>query len=123
MLQPHGLAGRAVDFAGEGRGGNREGVADDAGEPFVIGVLQRDVDGERDLLDRAHAVALVGAHVARQVEKLVGGEVGRRHAVERLLIGRVGRLRRAPILGDQGLDGRLTRVRRSSIRSITCEPD
>ena len=40
-LQAHGLAGRAIDLADEGRGGDGEGVADDAGEPFVIGVLPR----------------------------------------------------------------------------------
>ena len=46
------------------------------------------------------------ADVARQVEKLVGGEIGRRHAVQHLLIGRVGRLGRAPVLADQRLDRR-----------------
>ncbi len=57
---------------------------------------QRDVDGERDLLDRAHAVEPVRAHVARQIEQFVGGEVGRRHAVQDLLVGGVGRVGRTP---------------------------
>ena len=34
---------------------------------------ERDVDGQRDLLDRREAVELVGADVARQVEELVVG--------------------------------------------------
>ena len=34
---------------------------------------ERDVDGQRDLLDRREAVELVGAHVPRQVEQLARG--------------------------------------------------
>ena len=48
----------------------------------------------------------MGADVARQVQKLVGGEIGGRNAVQHLLIGRVGRLGRAPVLADQRLDRR-----------------
>jgi len=47
----------------------------------------------------------VSADVARQIEQLVGREVGGRHAVQDLLIGRVGRLGRAAVLADQGRDG------------------
>ena len=169
------LAGRAVDLADERRGGDREGVADDARQPFVVLVLQRrlarldqaelrrhefhhaparriaahqrveivlelpdlierpflrqrregvggragaiiverrrvapqrDVDGERDLLDRAHAVEPMGADVAREIEQLVGGEIGGGHAVQHLLIGGVGRLGRAAVLADERRDGR-----------------
>ena len=39
-LQAHGLAGRAVDLRDEGRGGDGEGVADDAREPLVVLVLR-----------------------------------------------------------------------------------
>ena len=48
----------------------------------------------------------MGADVARQVQKLVGGEIRRRHAVQHLLIGGVGRVGRAAVLADQGLDRR-----------------
>ena len=44
--------------------------------------------------------------VARQIEEFVGREVGRRHAVQHLLIGGIGRLGRAPVLADQRLDRR-----------------
>ena len=80
----------------------------------------RDVDGERDLLDRAHAVEHMDARVARQIEEFVGREVGRRHAVQHLLIGGVGRLRRAAVLADQRLDGRsvddVERIKRAAAR-------
>ena len=56
--------------------------------------------------DRAHAVKPVRPDVARQIEKLVGGEIGRRHAMQDLLIGRIRRFRRAPVLSDQRLDRR-----------------
>jgi hypothetical protein len=42
------------------------------------------------------------ARVARQIEEFVG----RGHAVQHLLVGRVGRLRRTPVLADERLDGR-----------------
>jgi hypothetical protein len=45
----------------------------------------------------------MGAHVARQIEKLVGREVGGRDALEDLLVGRIGRLRCAPVLAISGL--------------------
>jgi hypothetical protein len=48
----------------------------------------------------------MGAHVARQIEKLLGREVGGGDAFEDLLVGRVGRLGRAPVLADQRLDRR-----------------
>jgi len=48
----------------------------------------------------------MGAHVARQIEKLLGREVGGWDPFEDLLVGRVGRLRRAPVLADQRLDCR-----------------
>ncbi|MBV9286686.1 MAG: hypothetical protein JO288_02505 [Hyphomicrobiales bacterium] len=48
----------------------------------------------------------MGADVARQIEKLLVGEVGRRHAEQDPLIGGVGRQRRAPVLADQRLDRR-----------------
>ena len=167
------LRGRAVDLIDEGRGGNREGVTDDAREPFVILILQRrlarldklevarheldhapvrriaahqrveiileladlidrpflrqggetvgrragaivvqrrslaaqrDIDGERDLLHRAHAIEPVRARIAREIDQLVGGEIGGGHAVQHLLIGGLGRLGRAPVLADQRLD-------------------
>ena len=37
-------------------------------------------NGERNLLDRAHAVEPMRAHIARQIEKFVGGVVGRGNA-------------------------------------------
>ena len=139
------LAGRPVDLAHESRDRNREGVADEPRQPFVVLVLQRrlagldqlevgghelglappsqvaahqcveivleradlvgrpflgqrgegvgrgahaivierrrvapqgNIDGERDLLDRAHAIEPVRTHVARQIEELLDGEVG-----------------------------------------------
>ena len=48
----------------------------------------------------------MGAQVARQIEELLGREVGRRNAMQDLLIGGVGRFRRAPVLADQRLDRR-----------------
>ena len=48
----------------------------------------------------------MGAQVARQIEKLVGREVGGGDALEDLLIGGVGRFRRPSVLADQGLDRR-----------------
>ena len=39
------LAGRPVDLAHEGRDRNREGVADDARQPFVVLVLERRLAG------------------------------------------------------------------------------
>jgi len=42
----------------------------------------------------------MGADVARQVQKLVGGEIRRRHAGQHLLIGGVGRLGRAAVLAN-----------------------
>src|ERR1700733_1344602 len=164
-LLAQGLARRPVDLRYEGRNGDREGVEDDAGQPFVVLVLQRrlagldqlevgghelrlaparqvathqrveivleradlvggpflrqggegvgrgaraviverrgvapqrDVDGESDLFDRAHAIHPMGAEVARQVEELYGGEVGGGGALEDLLVGGIGRAGRAP---------------------------
>ena len=86
-----------------------EGVGRGAGAVIVEGrcvAPERDIDGERDLLDRAHAVEPMGAQVARQIEKLVGREVGGGDALEDLLIGGVGRFRRAAVLADQRLDRR-----------------
>jgi hypothetical protein len=37
---------------------------------------RRDIDGERDLLDRAHAIEPVRADTAPQAEELVGDEIG-----------------------------------------------
>jgi len=48
----------------------------------------------------------VRAHVAGQIDELVGREVGRWDSLEDLLIGGVGRLGRAPVLADQRLDRR-----------------
>ena len=48
----------------------------------------------------------MGARIARQIEELLGGEVGGRDALEDLLVGRIGRLGRASVLADQGLDRR-----------------
>jgi hypothetical protein len=44
-LLAHGLAGRAVDLGDERRDGHRERVADDAGQPFVILILERRLAG------------------------------------------------------------------------------
>ena len=38
------------------------------------------------------------AQVARQIQQLVGGKIGRREAMQDLLVGGVGRLGRAPIV-------------------------
>jgi len=48
----------------------------------------------------------MGAHVARQIEELFGGEVGGWDPFEDLLVGGIGRLGRAPVLADQRLDRR-----------------
>jgi hypothetical protein len=48
----------------------------------------------------------VSAHIARQVEQFVAGEIGGRNAVQHLLIGRIRRFWRAPVLADQRLDRR-----------------
>jgi hypothetical protein len=40
----------------------------------------------------------MGAEVARQIEELDGGEVGRGDALEDLLVGWIGRLGRPPVL-------------------------
>ena len=90
-----------------GQGG--EGVGLGAGAVIVERrrvAPQRDIDGERDLLDRAHPVEPVGAKVAREIEKLVGREVGCGDPLEDLLIRGVWRFRRAPVLADQRLDRR-----------------
>jgi hypothetical protein len=169
------LAGRPVDLAQEGRDRNREGVADDARQPFVVLIFQwwlagldqlevgrhelglaparqiaahqrveiileradlvgrpflrqggegvgrgagaiivegrgvapqRDVDGERDLLERAHAIEPMRADVARQIEQLISREVGGWDPLEDLLVGGIRRLGRAPVLADQRLDRR-----------------
>ena len=60
-------------------------------------------DSERDLLDRAHAVEPMGAQVARDVDELLVREVGGGDALEDLLVGRVGRLGRAPSSPIRGL--------------------
>ena len=44
------------------------------------------------------------AHVARQIEQFVGGEIGGGNAVQDLLIGRIRRLGRAPVFADQRRD-------------------
>jgi hypothetical protein len=46
------------------------------------------------------------AHVARQIEELLGREVGGWDPFEDLLVGRIGRLGRASVLADQRLDCR-----------------
>jgi hypothetical protein len=48
----------------------------------------------------------MGARIARQIEELFGREVGGGDALEDLLVRRIGRLRRAPVLADQRLDRR-----------------
>jgi hypothetical protein len=86
-----------------------EGVGRGARAVIVEGrgvAPQRDVDGQRDLLDRAHAIEPMSAQVARQIEELDGGEVSGRDALEDLLVGRIGRLGRAAVLADQRLDRR-----------------
>jgi hypothetical protein len=103
VLERADLVGRP--FLGQGGEGVRRG----AGAVIVEGrgvAPQRDVDGERNLLDRAHAVEPMGAEVARQIEEFDGGEVGGRDALEDLLVGRIGRLGRTPVLADQRLDRR-----------------
>ena len=86
-----------------------EGVRRGAGAVIVEGrgvAPQRDVDGERDLLDRAHAIEPMGAHVARQIKELFSREICGWDPLEDLLVGGIGRLRRAPVLADQRLDRR-----------------
>jgi len=76
---------------------------------------QRDVDRQRDLLDRAHAVEPMGAAIARQIEQFFGRKVRRRDAVQHLLIGGVRRLRRAAVLADDysGNEDNLARIDRN----------
>ena len=68
----------------------------------------------------------MGAEVARQIEKLDGGEVGGGDALEDLLVGGIGRLGRAPVLADQRLDRRpvdnVERIERAAARkaAILC---
>ncbi len=103
VLERADLVGRP--FLGQGGEGVRRG----AGAVIVEGrgvAPERNVDGERDLLDRAHAVEPMRADVARQIKELLGREVGGGDALEDLLVGRVGRLGRASVLADQGLDRR-----------------
>jgi transposase len=81
-----------------------EGIRDRAGVVVVERRLlapERDIDRQRDLLDRREAVESMRARVARQIEKFVGTEIRRRHAVWRLLVGGIGRVRRAAVLADQ----------------------
>jgi hypothetical protein len=63
----------------------------------------------------------MGAKVAWQIEELFGGEVGGGDALEDLLVGRIGRLGRAPVLADQRLDRRavddVERIERAALRS------
>jgi hypothetical protein len=65
----------------------------------------------------------MGAHVARQIEELLDGEVGGWNPFEDLLTGRVGRLGRASVLADQGLDRRpvddVERIERAATSSAT----
>ena len=103
ILERADLVGRP--FLGQ----SGEGVGRGAGAVIVEGrgvAPERDVDGERDLLDRAHAIEPMGAQIARQIEQLLGREVGGRDPLEDLLVGRIGRLGRAPVLADQRLDRR-----------------
>jgi hypothetical protein len=66
------------------------------------------------------AIEPMSAQVARQVEQLLVREVGRRNAMQDLLIGWVGRFRRPPVLADQGLDRRpvddVERIERAAAR-------
>ncbi len=88
------------------------GAFEQAGRHIALGEVlqlhrlppQRDVDGHDDLLDRAEAVGLVRARVARQVEQLVAGQQLPRPAVDHLLEGRRRRPRAAPGLVEQELD-------------------
>ena len=90
-------------------GESSEGVGRRAGAIIVEGgrvAPERNIDGERDLLDRAHAIEPVGARVARQIKQLLGREIGGRNPFEDLLIGGIGRLGEAPVLTDERLDRR-----------------
>ena len=62
----------------------------------------------------------MGAHVARQIEQFVGGEIGGGDAMQHLLIGGIGRFRRRAVFGDQGLDCRpvddVERIERAGAR-------
>ena len=103
VLERADLVGRP--FPGQ----SGEGVRGGAGAVIVErrGVApERNIDGERDLFDRAHAIEPVRAHIARQIEELYGGEIGGGDALEDLLIGGIGRLGRASVLADQRLDRR-----------------
>ena len=100
---------RADLVGGPFLGQRGEGVRRGAGAVIVEGrgvAPERDVDGERDLLDRAHAIEPMGARIAWQIEELLGREVGGRDPLEDLLVGWIGRLGRAPVLADQRLDRR-----------------
>ncbi len=67
---------------------------------------QPDVDVHHHLLDRAEAVGVVGATVARSVEQLVGGQEPPGAAVDHLLVGRRRRPRPAAGVVDEELDRR-----------------
>src|SRR5271169_2470761 len=72
----------------------REAIGNGAGAVVVERrhvSAQRDVDGERDLLDQAHGVAPVRTDVARQVEQFVRRKIRGGDAVQDLLVGGVGR--------------------------------
>ena len=91
ILERADLVGRP--FLGQGG----EGVGRGARAVIIEGrgvAPERDVDGERDLLDRAHAIHPMGAEVARQIEELFGREVGGGDALKDLLEGGIGRLGR-----------------------------
>jgi hypothetical protein len=59
-LLAQSLTGRAIDLAHEGRGRNREGVADDARQPLVITVFQRRLAGLDQLEAEACELAALG---------------------------------------------------------------
>jgi len=89
--------------------GRAEGVGDGARVVIFEGAglaPERDVDRERDLLDRTIATEPVRAQVARQVEELRVGEVGGGRPVEDLLIGGVRGQRWRAVLADERLDRR-----------------
>ena len=65
---------------------------------------QPDVDVHHHLLDRAEAVGVVGAAVARDVEQLVGGQEPPGAAVDHLLVGRRRRPRPSAGVVDEELD-------------------
>jgi hypothetical protein len=72
VLERADLIGRP--FLGQGGEGVRRG----AGAVIVEGrgvAPQRDVDGQRDLLDRAHAIEPMSAEVVRDVDELLSREV------------------------------------------------